>query len=99
MNFLSFVVNKFAQSVVQPKVAEMDEKERLDKDILKGLFEQGLMAVEVPTKYGGSGCSFTSIIVAVEELAKVDPAVSVICDVQVNNNRNNECLFSLALKN
>ena len=40
------------------------------------------MGIETPSKYGGSGCSFTSAIIAVEELAKIDPSVSVICDVQ-----------------
>lgn len=33
---------RFAQEVVKPKVAEMDEKEYMDKSILNGLFEQGV---------------------------------------------------------
>lgn len=39
------------------------------------------MGIETSTDHGGAGASFTSAIVAVEELAKVDPAVSVMCDV------------------
>lgn len=39
------------------------------------------MAIETPTEYGGSGSSFTAAIIAIEELAKVDPSVSVLCDV------------------
>ena len=39
------------------------------------------MGIETPTEYGGAGCSFTSAIIAIEELAKVDPSVSVLCDV------------------
>jgi short/branched chain acyl-CoA dehydrogenase len=35
------------------------------------------------TIYGGSGLSFTSSVIAIEELAKIDPAVSVMVDVQV----------------
>lgn len=34
-------------------------------------------------RYGGSGLSFTSSAIAIEELAKIDPAVSVMVDVQV----------------
>ena len=60
----------------------MDESEKLGKDVLQGLFEHGLMGIEVPVDYGGAGMGFTSSIVAIEELAKVDPAVSVVCDVQ-----------------
>ncbi|KAL1925917.1 hypothetical protein VTP01DRAFT_7195 [Rhizomucor pusillus] len=75
-------VARFAQEVVKPKVAEMDEKEYMDKSILNGLFEQGLMGVETEAEYSGAECSFTSAIIVIEELAKVDPSVSVLCDVQ-----------------
>lgn len=39
------------------------------------------MGIETSTDHGGAGCSFTSAIIAIEELAKVDPSVSVMCDV------------------
>jgi short/branched chain acyl-CoA dehydrogenase len=57
----------------------MDEKELLDPSILKGLFDQGLMGIETEAKYEGAESSFTAAILVVEELAKVDPAVSVVC--------------------
>ncbi|KAI9363257.1 acyl-CoA dehydrogenase/oxidase [Pilaira anomala] len=76
------VVRKFAQEVVKPKVSEMDEKEKLDPAILKSLFDQGLMGIETDAEYDGANCSFTSAIITIEELAKVDPSISVICDVQ-----------------
>jgi hypothetical protein len=37
-----FVVAKFAQEVVKPKVSQMDESEKLDASVLKGLFDQGV---------------------------------------------------------
>ena len=40
-----------------------------------------LMGIETSTDHDGSGCSFTSAIIAVEELAKVDASVAVLCDV------------------
>jgi len=40
------------------------------------------MAVDVPEEYGGQGGSFFQAILAIEELAKVDPSASVIVDVQ-----------------
>lgn len=40
------------------------------------------MAVEIDTKYGGTGSTFFSAVLAIEELARVDPSVSVCCDVQ-----------------
>lgn len=40
------------------------------------------MGIEVDPKHGGTGASFISAILTIEELAKVDPSVSVLCDVQ-----------------
>jgi hypothetical protein len=39
------------------------------------------MGIEIPSELGGSESSFTSAILTIEELAKVDPSVSVMCDV------------------
>ncbi|KAK0206031.1 acyl-CoA oxidase [Desarmillaria ectypa] len=74
-------VQRFANDVVRPKVKEMDENEQMDPSIISGLFEQGLMGIETSAEHGGSESSFTSAIIAIEELAKVDPSVSVLCDV------------------
>ncbi|KIM84031.1 hypothetical protein PILCRDRAFT_819063 [Piloderma croceum F 1598] len=74
-------VQRFATDIVGPKVREMDEKEQMDPTVVKGLFEQGLMGIETSAEHGGAESSFTSAIIAIEELAKVDPSVSVMCDV------------------
>lgn len=41
-----------------------------------------LMSIELEEEYGGTGASFFSIILVVEELAKVDPAVALLCELQ-----------------
>ncbi|KAF7290042.1 hypothetical protein HMN09_01309200 [Mycena chlorophos] len=74
-------VKRFATDVVGPKVREMDENEMMDPAVIQGLFEQGLMGIETSADHGGAESSFTSAIIAIEELAKVDPSVSVLCDV------------------
>lgn len=53
----------------------------MDPEVIKGLFEQGLMSIETDPELGGAGGSFTAAIIVIEELAKVDPSVSVLCDV------------------
>lgn len=40
------------------------------------------MAVDIDAKYGGTGASFFSLVLVVEELAKVDASVALICDIQ-----------------
>jgi len=74
-------VSKFANDVILPKVRDMDEAETMDPTVVEQLFEQGLMGVEIPEEYGGAGMNFTAAIVGIEELARVDPSVSVMVDV------------------
>ncbi|XP_068955258.1 short/branched chain specific acyl-CoA dehydrogenase, mitochondrial isoform X3 [Petaurus breviceps papuanus] len=76
------MVKKFAEKQIAPFVSAMDENSKMDKSIIEGLFQQGLMGIETETKYGGTGASFFSSILAIEELAKVDASVSVLCDIQ-----------------
>lgn len=40
------------------------------------------MGIQIDPRYGGAGSTFFSSIIAIEELARVDPSVSVFCDVQ-----------------
>ncbi|PQE07589.1 acyl- dehydrogenase protein [Rutstroemia sp. NJR-2017a BBW] len=74
-------VSKFANDIIGPKVREMDEAEMMDPAVVEQLFEQGLMGVEIPEEFGGAGMNFTAAIVGIEELARVDPSVSVLVDV------------------
>ena len=74
-------VSKFAQEIIAPKTREMDENEQMDHEIIERCFEQGLMGIEIPEEFGGSGMNFTAAITAIEELARVDPSVSVMVDV------------------
>ena len=73
-------VSRFANDAILPKVRDMDEAEQMDRGIVSQLFEQGLMGVEIPEEYGGSAMNFGACIVAIEELARVDPSVS--CETQ-----------------
>ena len=81
-------VRRFARERIAPKVREMDEKGVFEKAFFKDFFELGLMAVEIPDEYGGAGGTFFQAVLAIEELAAVDPSASVIVDVHntlVNN--------------
>ncbi len=75
-------VRSFAENEVKPYVTEMDEKAEMRPDIVKKLFEMGLMGIESPEQFGGAGSTLTMACLAVEELARVDGSVSVLLDVQ-----------------
>ncbi len=75
-------VRKFARKVIAPMVREMDEAQKMSPALIRQLFDQGWMGMEVPEEYGGVGASFFSAILAIEEIAAVDPSVAVMVDVQ-----------------
>ncbi|MGQ9896279.1 MAG: acyl-CoA dehydrogenase [Acidobacteriota bacterium] len=81
-------VAAFARERIRPHVARMDEESLFEPTLLSQCFELGLMGVEIPVEYEGSGGTFFMATLAVEELGKVDAAAAVIVDVQntlVNN--------------
>jgi short-chain 2-methylacyl-CoA dehydrogenase len=75
-------VRQFAKEQIGPHVRAMDEAGVFRKDILKQMFDLGLMGIEIPEEYGGQGGDFFQCILAVEELSAVDPSAGVVADVQ-----------------
>lgn len=54
----------------------------MDAQLIRNCFDQGLFGIEIAEQYGGSNLSFMNAILVVEELAKIDPSVSVMVDIQ-----------------
>jgi alkylation response protein AidB-like acyl-CoA dehydrogenase len=75
-------VREFAQQTIGPLVRQMDDEQHFAAELLPQLFQLGLMGIEVPVEFGGSGGTFFESILAVEEVSAIDPAVGVLVDVQ-----------------
>ncbi len=75
-------VLKFARERIGPHVRAMDESGKFKPELLREMFELGLMGIEIPEEFGGQGGSFFQSVLAVEALATVDPSAAVIVDVQ-----------------
>ena len=75
-------VLRFARERIAPHVRSMDEAGVFRKDLLKEMFELGLMGIEIPEEFGGQGGNFFQSVLAIEALATVDPSAAVIVDVQ-----------------
>ncbi len=73
---------EFAAREIAPHVREMDEKAAMPADLVRRLFELGVMGIEIPERFGGAGGSFFHAVLAVEALARVDASVAVLVDVQ-----------------
>jgi butyryl-CoA dehydrogenase/short/branched chain acyl-CoA dehydrogenase len=75
-------VRQFAVEQIGPLARGMDEAQQMEPQLIRQLFELGLMGIEVPEEYGGAGGTFFEAILAVEEISAVDPSVGVLVDVQ-----------------
>ncbi|XP_026743745.1 short/branched chain specific acyl-CoA dehydrogenase, mitochondrial [Trichoplusia ni] len=74
-------IRKLATEQIQPLVKKMEEEHRIDDSVRQLLFDNGLMGIETPTEYSGSGCGFLTMMLVVEELSRVDPAVAAYVDI------------------
>jgi short-chain 2-methylacyl-CoA dehydrogenase len=75
-------VREFAEDQVRPLTREMDEQAKMSKELVKKLFDLGVMGIEIPEAFGGAGGTFFHSVLAVEEFSRVDPSVGVLVDVQ-----------------
>lgn len=81
-------VREFAEAQVRPHVMDMDRAAKIPRALIDKLFGLGVMGIEIPAAYGGGDATFFMSILAIEEFARVDPAVATCVDVQntlVNN--------------
>jgi alkylation response protein AidB-like acyl-CoA dehydrogenase len=75
-------VREFADGRIRPLVREMDEHAKIPRELVGALFDLGVMAIEIPERYGGAGGTFFHSVLAVEALSRVDPSIGVLVDVQ-----------------
>lgn len=81
-------VQDFAREEILPHVMDMDQKGSFRREIINQFFELGLMGIDIPEEYGGTGGNFFMSILAIEAMASVDASAAIYVDVQntlVNN--------------
>ena len=81
-------VRRFAKERIAPLVKKMDEEAVFDHELLSEFFRLGWMGIEIPESYGGAGENLFHSILAIEEIAAVDPSAATVVDVHntlVNN--------------
>jgi butyryl-CoA dehydrogenase len=73
----------FASHRLTPFAAEWDRNATFPRQALQELAALGTFGIAVPDEYGGAGMDYTSLAVALEEIAAGDGATSTI--ISVNN--------------
>ena len=70
-------VRDFAEKNIRPYIMKYDESQEFPIEILQQLGELGFLGILVSEEYGGAGLGYTDFSIIIEELAKVDPSVSL----------------------
>ncbi|MGE3275600.1 MAG: acyl-CoA dehydrogenase [Vicinamibacterales bacterium] len=70
-------VREFAETEIRPHVMEWDNAQHFPTELLPKLAELGLMGIQFPGEYGGAAMSALDYCICIEELARVDPSVSL----------------------
>src|SRR5206468_971263 len=76
-------VREFAEEVIAPRAEEMDRTEELPLDIVKQMGEMGLFGLPFPEEYGGQGSDFLTLVLAIEELARIDSSIAITLEAGV----------------
>ncbi len=76
------MTGKFARDVLLPGIRDREENYRMAKEELSQLYEMGFASLLVPEEAGGMGLDALSFVLAIEQLAVVDPAIALIVSHQ-----------------
>ena len=71
------VVRDFAENEIAPYAEEWDRDHTFPVDTVKAMGELGLFGLVFPEEYGGSDADFTTLCLAIEELARVDSSMAI----------------------
>jgi alkylation response protein AidB-like acyl-CoA dehydrogenase len=70
-------VREFAETEIRPHVREWDHDSHFSSDLMPKLAALGLLGIQFPEAYGGAAMSAIDYCICIEELARVDPSVSL----------------------
>ena len=76
------MMRSYSQEKLKPTAPERDKSHRFPREELKELGELGALGMTVPVEWNGAGLDYISLVLALEEIAAGDGAISTIVSVQ-----------------
>jgi len=70
-------IRDFAEKQIRPVIMEYDEAQKFPMELMQKLGELGFLGMLVKEEYGGAGLGYIEFAITIEELARVDPSVSL----------------------
>lgn len=74
---IKYSIREFAEAELRPNVSEWDETQHFPIELLPKFAELGLTGVIFPEEYGGAGMGYVEYATILEELARVDPSITL----------------------
>lgn len=81
---LRSAIRDFAEGEIAPHAAEWDRTCTFPLETIRRLGELGVMGLPFPERYGGVGSGTLSLVIALEELARVDSSVAITVGASVS---------------
>ncbi len=81
---LSDTVREFADEVVAPVSADLDEKHEFPYEIVKQMGEMGLFGLPFAEEFGGMGGDYFALSLALEQLGRVNQSVAITLEAGVS---------------
>ena len=70
-------VRDFCAGEIIPKAAAWNEEGKFPHEIIAPLAGLGVLGIQIPERYGGTGMGMLELSVAVEEIARADASVGL----------------------
>lgn len=67
---------EFSEQVIAPYADQIDQTNVIPDEIIAGLGELGVFGMAFPEAYGGNDAGYTSLVLALEQIARVCPSIA-----------------------
>lgn len=78
------MVRGFAESEIAPHSEEWDRDHHFPVDVVQKMGELGLFGITSDEQWGGAGADFTSLCIAIEEIARVNQSMAITLEAGVS---------------
>jgi len=78
------MVREFAEKEIAPRAEEIDATDTFPEDLFRRMGELGILGLPFPEEYGGSGCDYLSLVIALEEIARVSGSMAITLDAHTS---------------
>jgi butyryl-CoA dehydrogenase len=77
-------VRAFAEKEIGPRAEEIDVRDEFPTDLFHRMADLGILGIPFAETYGGGGGDYISLLVALEEIARVSGSMAIILDAHTS---------------